>query len=53
MSEIQKIIKEALELRRQRRYAEALKLYNDLWANHRERCNEWEGWAMDPKGWTT
>ena len=46
MSEIQKIKKEALELRKQSRYSEALKLYNDLWANHRESCNEWEGWGF-------
>jgi tetratricopeptide (TPR) repeat protein len=46
MSEIQKIKKEALELRKQGRYSEALKLYNDLWANHGESCNEWEGWGF-------
>ena len=46
MSEIQKNKKEALELRKQSRYSEALKLYNDLWANHRESCNEWDGWGL-------
>lgn len=45
MSEIQKIKKEALEFRKQGRYSEALKLYNDLWSNHRDSCNEWEGWG--------
>jgi len=45
MSEIQKIKREASELRKQCRYSEALKLYNDLWTNHRDSCKEWEGWG--------
>lgn len=45
MSEIQKIKREASELRKQCRYSEAIKLYNDLWTNHRDSCKEWEGWG--------
>jgi len=45
MNEIQQIKKEALELRKQARYSEALKLYNDLWSKYLDSCNEWEGWG--------
>ncbi|MCS7018600.1 MAG: tetratricopeptide repeat protein [Bernardetiaceae bacterium] len=45
MQDIQTIKKQAEEFRRARKYAEALPLYKQLWEEHRENCNEWEGWA--------
>jgi tetratricopeptide (TPR) repeat protein len=45
MQDIQTIKKQADEFRRARKYADALSLYKQLWEEHRESCNEWEGWA--------
>jgi len=36
---------EALQLRREKRYAEALPLFQRLWSSHRELCSAWEGWG--------
>lgn len=38
--------KAALELRKKGQYSEALNLYRELWSNHREVCNEWDGWGF-------
>ena len=46
MSEFQNIKEQALELRKQKRYSEAVNLYEELWSNHRDGCNEWEGWGF-------
>jgi tetratricopeptide (TPR) repeat protein len=45
MQDYQAIKKGADEFRRARKYADALPLYKQLWEEHRENCNEWEGWA--------
>lgn len=36
---------QAESLRKQKRYNEALPLYEDLWTNRRQECTEWEGWG--------
>ena len=36
---------QADSLRKQKRYSEALPLYEDLWKNHRQECTEWDGWG--------
>jgi len=46
MSEIQEIKKTASEFRKNKQYSEALNLYQELWTNHRDVCNEWEGWGF-------
>lgn len=45
MQDFQTIKKQADEFRRAKKYADALPLYKQLWEEHRENCNEWEGWA--------
>ncbi len=45
MQDYQTIKKQADELRRAKKYADALPLYKQLWEEHRENCNEWDGWA--------
>lgn len=45
MQDYQTIKKQADDFRRARKYADALPLYKQLWNEHRENCNEWEGWA--------
>ncbi len=45
MSDFQTIKKQADEFRRAKKYAEALPLYRQLWEEHRESCNEWDGWG--------
>lgn len=45
MQDYQTIKKQADDFRRARKYADALPLYKQLWDEHRENCNEWEGWA--------
>jgi len=35
----------AEELRKAQKYAEALPLYQKLWDEYQENCNEWDGWA--------
>lgn len=36
---------EALQLRREKRYREALPLFEQLWKQHRDQCSAWEGWG--------
>ena len=45
MQDYQSIKKRADELRKSKKYADALPLYKKLWEEHRENCNEWEGWG--------
>jgi tetratricopeptide (TPR) repeat protein len=35
----------ASQLRKQKSYIEAIHLYKDLWENHQEACDEWDGWG--------
>ena len=46
MKDVLETKKAALELRKKKRYPEALNLYQELWYNHRDACNEWEGWGL-------
>lgn len=46
MSDVLEIKKTASELRKNKQYSDALKLYQELWSNHRDECNEWEGWGL-------
>lgn len=45
MNKIPELKKRATELRKSESYTEASSLYRDLWLNHRDACNEWEGWG--------
>ena len=45
MDEVQEIKQNAQAYRKQERYNDAVDLYRELWTEHRERCNEWEGWG--------
>ena len=36
---------QADELRKAKRYAEAVPLYEQLWGKYRPECNEWDGWG--------
>lgn len=46
MSDIPSLKKNALELRKNKQYSEAVNLYLELWSDHRDACNEWEGWGL-------
>lgn len=46
MSDVLEIKKTASEFRKNMQYFEALNLYQELWYNHRDVCNEWEGWGL-------
>lgn len=35
----------ASQLRKQKSYKEAIPLYKNLWENHQDECNEWDGWG--------
>ena len=37
---------EALKFFKAKQFIEALPLYKQLWAEHRNECNEWEGWRL-------
>lgn len=45
MQDFQTIKNQATEYRKAKNYQEALPLYKQLWEEHRESCNEWEGWG--------
>ncbi|NLD35867.1 MAG: cold shock domain-containing protein [Desulfatiglans sp.] len=45
MNDIPEIRKRASELRKTENYTEAASLYGELWLDHREVCNEWDGWG--------
>ena len=45
MDEVQEIRQNAQAFRKQKRYSEAVCLYQTLWTEHRDKCNEWEGWG--------
>jgi len=45
MDEIQEIRQNAQAFRKQKRYSEAVGLYQALWTENRDKCNEWEGWG--------
>lgn len=36
---------EASNFRKDGEFIPAIKIYKDLWKNHRSLCNEWEGWG--------
>ena len=39
------ILKQAEDLRKQKKFADALPLYQTLWTQYRTQANEWTGWA--------
>jgi tetratricopeptide (TPR) repeat protein len=45
MIDIFNIKKQATQLRKQKSYTEAVSLYKELWENHQEACDEWDGWG--------
>ncbi len=45
MTTVNELKQQAQQFRKEKRYQEALSLYRDLWENHREACNEWDGWG--------
>jgi tetratricopeptide (TPR) repeat protein len=45
MQDYHTIKKQATEFRKAKNYEQALPLYKQLWEEHRENCNEWEGWG--------
>lgn len=45
MIDFQTLKKQADELRKAKKYAEALPLYQKLWEEYQESCSEWEGWG--------
>ena len=45
MNEFLEIKRRATEFRKSESYPEASNLYRDLWINHRDACNEWDGWS--------
>ena len=45
MQDTQTLKIQAEQLRKAKKYADALPLYKKLWEEHRESCNVWEGWA--------
>lgn len=45
MTEIAGLKEQAAALRKQQNYAEAVTHYTILWDEHREECNEWDGWG--------
>ena len=45
MTNVVEMKQRASALRKQQRYEEALALYRVLWEEHREECNEWDGWG--------
>jgi len=46
MNETAELRRKASDLRKGRRYAEAMHLYQELWHEHRDTCNEWDGWGL-------
>jgi len=45
MDDIYALRQQASELRKQKKYHEALELFKILWEEHRDQCNEWDGWG--------
>ena len=45
MDEVQEIRQKAQAFRKQKRYSDAVGLYQALWNEHRDKCNEWDGWG--------
>lgn len=45
MSETENMRQQASYLRKERRYAEALPHYEELWTNRRTACDKWDGWG--------
>jgi len=45
MSDIADMKQQASALRKQGRYQEAIPLYQELWEEHQDQCNEWDGWG--------
>ena len=46
MVDIQELKQKASDLRKDDQYEEALPLYKTLWEDHRDQCNEWDGWGF-------
>lgn len=44
MPTVAEIKTQALKHFKAKEFDKALSLYQDLWENHRDKCNEWEGW---------
>jgi tetratricopeptide (TPR) repeat protein len=45
MNGIEETKQRASGLRKARKYEEAAELYRTLWGEHRDLCDEWDGWA--------
>lgn len=45
MTEINELKQQASELRKQGAFQEAVKPFRILWEEHRDECNEWDGWG--------
>jgi len=44
MTDIYALKQQASDLRKQKKYRDALELFKVLWEDHRDQCNEWDGW---------
>lgn len=45
MNNVTEMKQQASALRKQQKYEEAVALYRVLWQEHREQCDEWDGWG--------
>lgn len=45
MNNVAEMKEQASVLRKQDKYEEAVALYRVLWQEHREQCDEWDGWG--------
>lgn len=45
MNNVAEMKQQASALRKQQEYEEAVALYRALWQEHREQCDEWDGWG--------
>ncbi len=45
MNSISQMRERASALRKRHKYEEAASLYRELWEEHRDQCNEWDGWG--------
>jgi tetratricopeptide (TPR) repeat protein/cold shock CspA family protein len=45
MADVNELKQQASELRKQKAYQEASEIFKILWEEHRDQCNEWDGWG--------
>lgn len=45
MDDVNSLRQNAGNLRKQKSFKEAIAIYQDLWKNNQDQCNEWDGWS--------